>query len=307
MSDDPEHLCPVCLDAPDDVFAGDDPPWMCHACGQCVCGGCWPALKASDHGKHCPTCRAQTRVSDAYCVEQMEKLMTIREPGKHTGHALFVIGSMCVKGSGVPQDSKKGIRLWEQSAAGGNAHAEYNLGYCYHNGRFGVEQDHEEAVRLYRIAAAQGHPAAQSALGIMYGQGHGVVQDFAAARQWFTLAAEQGSSAAFHDLGMFHARGLGGAVDHAAAALWLKRAADKGNSLSIEILPSILHLLFPPGTPIELVEMPAEMLNVARGVVLGTPGDRSRVGKLVIRIGGGRTRKVSFENLRRVGAASAPI
>ena len=56
-------------------------------------------------------------------------------------------------------------------AEAGDAEAQYNLGFMYHNGGLGVPQDSAEAVRWYRLAADQGDANAQFNLAAMYGSG----------------------------------------------------------------------------------------------------------------------------------------
>ena len=66
--------------------------------------------------------------------------------------------------------------LYQESAAQGNATAQFNLGVMYLNGH-GVSQDHVRAVEWYRKAANQGYASAQFNLGVMYANGNGVSQD----------------------------------------------------------------------------------------------------------------------------------
>jgi TPR repeat protein len=97
-----------------------------------------------------------------------------------------------------------------------------------------------------------------------------------------------------------HYHGQGGPVDYAAAATWWKFAADKGHADAITNLPLALSRLFPPGTRIELVKMPAPRLDGLRGVVDATPDGKivcSEVGKIAVVLDGGRGPKaVLFEN-----------
>ena len=63
-----------------------------------------------------------------------------------------------------------------QEASNGNPYAQYNLGFCYTDGR-GVPHDPVKAVQLYELAAAQGHEGARVNLGISYERGAGVEND----------------------------------------------------------------------------------------------------------------------------------
>ncbi len=73
----------------------------------------------------------------------------------------------------------------------GDADAQFVLGTMYLRGR-GVPQDYNEAVRWYRLAAAQGFTMAQYNLGVSYAKGRGVPEDYVQAHMWFSLAAAQG-------------------------------------------------------------------------------------------------------------------
>ncbi len=77
----------------------------------------------------------------------------------------------------------------------GDADAQFVLGTMYLRGR-GVPQDYNEAVRWYRLAAAQGFTMAQYNLGVSYAKGRGVLEDYVQAYMWFSLAAAQGQELA---------------------------------------------------------------------------------------------------------------
>ena len=83
------------------------------------------------------------------------------------------------------------IQSIRAQAEQGDAVAQYNLGYAYHNGE-GVPQDYSEAVKWYRRAAEQGNAGAQLNLGVMYSNGEGVPQNYREAYIWFSLAAANG-------------------------------------------------------------------------------------------------------------------
>jgi clan AA aspartic protease (TIGR02281 family) len=88
-------------------------------------------------------------------------------------------------------DYPAALQLFWQSAAQGNAEAEYNVGFLYESGR-GPATDYREAFRWYQLAAAQGNAAAQTHLGFLYQSGRGVSKDEREAIKWFRLAAAQG-------------------------------------------------------------------------------------------------------------------
>ena len=85
--------------------------------------------------------------------------------------------------------------LCQESAAQGNATAQFNLGVLYTNGH-GVPQDHVRAVEWYRKAANQEHARAHFCLGLMYNHGHGVTKDGRLAVKFIRKAAKQGDKCA---------------------------------------------------------------------------------------------------------------
>ena len=73
----------------------------------------------------------------------------------------------------------------------GDAEAQWDLGYRYHNGQ-GVPPDDTQAVRWFQRAADQGHVDAQSTLGAYYWAGRGVPKDLSQAYFWSAVALRQG-------------------------------------------------------------------------------------------------------------------
>jgi len=109
--------------------------------------------------------------------------------------AQFNLGYCYDDGRGVTKNSKEAVKWYRKAAEQNYAPAQSNLGYCYDNGR-GVEKDAEEATKWYRKAAEQGHPEAQSNLGYCYANGQGVEEDIVEAYAWFSVAAKADPDAA---------------------------------------------------------------------------------------------------------------
>ena len=84
----------------------------------------------------------------------------------------------------TPDDLRK---LAEQ----GDAEAQWDMGFRYHNGQ-GVPQDDAQAVRWFQRAAEQGHVNAQATLGAYYWAGRGVPKDLSQAYFWSAVALHQG-------------------------------------------------------------------------------------------------------------------
>ena len=69
-------------------------------------------------------------------------------------------------GEGVTKDPLKAALLYCQAARGGDADAQFALGWMYANGR-GVVRDDTVASALFSMAARSGHPQAQRMLGLV--------------------------------------------------------------------------------------------------------------------------------------------
>lgn len=84
-------------------------------------------------------------------------------------------------------DDVTAVRVLQPLAEGGNAHAQFALGFIYDTSKE-ISQDDVEAAKWYRKAAEQGVVGAQYNLGAMYADGHGVPQDYLEAYKWLTIA-----------------------------------------------------------------------------------------------------------------------
>lgn len=83
--------------------------------------------------------------------------------------------------------------IWRPQAEAGNAEAQYNLGWMYHNG-YGLVIDDVRARRWWTRAAEQGHSDAQFALGMLYYQGDGAIgRDIDRAAHYFVQSARAGN------------------------------------------------------------------------------------------------------------------
>jgi len=92
---------------------------------------------------------------------------------------------------------------------------------------------------LYQESAAQGDAVAQYNLGIMYMNGHGVSQDYARAVEWFTKAADLGNAIAQYTLGMIYVKGYGVTKNDRLAAKLIRKAAKQGHKPAQEMLDSM--------------------------------------------------------------------
>ena len=107
---------------------------------------------------------------------------------------VLAVLAMClcllVVGCGKKEDEgAKAFREWKAFAeTGGDAAAQYHLGWMYNTGTW-LEQDQKEAVKWYRKSAEQGNGFAQFSLALIYDAGLGVKQDNVTAYAWYNFAA----------------------------------------------------------------------------------------------------------------------
>ena len=134
------------------------------------------------------------------------------------------------------EDFKTAVKWFQKAADRGNADAQNNLGFCYHEGQ-GVPQDYDEAVKWYLKAADQGFAFAQNNLGFCYQEGQGVPKNYNEAVKWYLKATEgytQGR--AERHLGDCYEHGYGVVQDITEAIKWYKKAADDDDSEAREAL-----------------------------------------------------------------------
>lgn len=125
-------------------------------------------------------------------------------------------------------DYAAALESWRPLAEGGDAQAQFGLGFMYRKGN-GVSQDDAEALRWYRLAADKGHQWSQYNLGQMYDSGWGVPQDYAGAARWYRLSAEQGNDVAQGALGFMHLTGRGVLKSDVLAHMWFNIASANGS------------------------------------------------------------------------------
>jgi len=138
--------------------------------------------------------------------------------------AQFNLGFCYDDGRGVAKNYAEAVK-WYRKAAGQNfAPAQFNLGYCYANGQ-GVAKNYDKAVKWFRKAAEQNYAPAQSNLGYCYDNGRGVAKDYVEAVTWYRKAAESGHTEAQLNLGCCYANGQGVVKDKVEAYAWFSMAA----------------------------------------------------------------------------------
>ena len=147
---------------------------------------------------------------------------------KGRADAQFNLGWCYANGKGVEKDLSEAVRWYRKAARQGFAMAEFNLGTCYATGR-GIEKDIDEAVKWTRKAAEQGNDRAQFMLGVCYANGEGVEKDMAEAVRWYRKAAELGNADAQCSVGLCYYIGFGGEKDKDEGLKWIRKAASRGH------------------------------------------------------------------------------
>lgn len=109
--------------------------------------------------------------------------------------AQFGLGSIYMRGLGVPRDRTKAVTYYQRSAEQGHASAQFNLGLAYLKGR-GVDKNIDQAVAWWEKAAKSDHASAQYNLAALLWSGQEVPRNQAAAMKWFRISLANGSEQA---------------------------------------------------------------------------------------------------------------
>ena len=141
--------------------------------------------------------------------------------------AMFSLGSLFAKGTGVEQDPVVSYGWFLRAAEAGLPQAQYNVAFMLEQGT-GVARDPAAALGWYERAAVAGLPQAQAAFAARLWDGRGVEPNPPVALRWFESAARQGHPEAQNSLATMLEGGIGTAADPAAAATWYRRAAEQG-------------------------------------------------------------------------------
>jgi len=142
-------------------------------------------------------------------------------------HAEYLLGYLYEHGKGLPQDYAKAAENYLAAALQGHSPSENNLGSLYLRGQ-GVPKDTGQALEWYLASARHGNPIGQCNLATLYYLGSGIPRDYEEGAKWFRAAAESGSVEAQNSLGVSYYKGRGVALDYTEAARWLRLAAQHG-------------------------------------------------------------------------------
>ncbi len=167
--------------------------------------------------------------NDARAVE-----LFTRAAEKGHRRAQLNLGTLYLRGQGVPRDIIQARAWLEKAAVEGDPYALYVLGRAMEESAGPVGADSIRATDLYRQAAEKGHPLAALRYGMALADGSGVKRDAIAAHRWLIHAQQSGIPEAALALADMAARtpasrdkAMNEKILHSAIT-WLEVAANAG-------------------------------------------------------------------------------
>ncbi len=155
--------------------------------------------------------------------------------------AQFYTAMLYDMGKGVTRSSKNAVFWYHRAAAGGNHHAQHNLGVAYADGE-GISQDLTKAVFWWQQSASHGNTDSQYNLGMLYAMGNDTIKrDFNEAHKWWRRAAMSGDAMAQYNLGSLFANGDGVLKNYCEAVRWWQKSAKNGFSQATRALQLIVE------------------------------------------------------------------
>jgi TPR repeat protein len=122
--------------------------------------------------------------------------------------------------------NESSLEYYQESAAQGNAVAQYSLGIKYRDGQ-DVDQNFVTAADWLTKASNQGLAMAQAALGELYRDGKGVTKDYKASYQLFFNAAQQNNAQGEFDLALAYDEGWGCNKSTQDAIIWFEKIVEQ--------------------------------------------------------------------------------
>ena len=126
------------------------------------------------------------------------------------------------------------------AARNGDRDAAWQIGDLYREARQGVKYSPKSAFRWYAESALGGSATGQNNIGAEFENGVGCVQSFTKAAKWYRLAAAQGFGLAMANLGFLYLNGYGVKADREEALRWFKRGASAGCLKSLRMVKTVL-------------------------------------------------------------------
>ncbi len=121
----------------------------------------------------------------------LEILLPLADNGD--AKAQYIIGSMCERGLGIPQNYRESCRWYDLAYKQNDGMAVFRTGEIHHQGLMGFKQNFDIARGCFNKAALQGISEAQYNLGTIYEKGEGVDVNFIEAHKWYNIAASNGN------------------------------------------------------------------------------------------------------------------
>jgi len=148
--------------------------------------------------------------------------------------AQYFMGELYFYGIAVDENIETAMEYYRLSALQGDADAQYSLGFCLIQENI----DAEEGVQWLQKAVEQNHAEAAYLLALCYENGIGAAPNPAQALEHYLLAAEQGDEYAAANCGLYYYEGIAGIRDEDKAFYWLDQACTDP-----EMDPYIVYLL----------------------------------------------------------------
>ena len=158
--------------------------------------------------------------------------------------AMVNLGTLYVKGFGVPKSISIAFTLFERAAAYGHETAAFYMGGMYENG-IGVAENKAEAIRYYTIAAEANMPTAQLKLALLLRD-----EDVLNSMKWMISAAHAGEAQA-HSL-LTYVSNMSQATDINVAFRMMDESSQRAK-VEMVIAENLTPTLASDGGGIELV------------------------------------------------------
>ena len=149
--------------------------------------------------------------------------------------AISLLARCYTEGDDAKKNVYKAIELYQMGIEIGDSLSMYNLACIYHyNPNF--EQFSAEAINLYEKASKAGIAQATNNLGSCYETGYGVEKDCHKAVELYKKAAASGIVEAMNNLGLWYKREKGTEQNLQKAFEWFQKAAERNHSSSMNSL-----------------------------------------------------------------------
>lgn len=172
--------------------------------------------------------------------------------------------------------ASEALPFYRKAAEGGFPMAQYNLAYCFYEGR-GTSKDYRAAERWFLKSAEGGYSEAMVQLSYMYSKGDGVARDSKRGFEWAQQAAKAGSADGYYNLAWSYDLGDGTPKNRELAIRYYEEAARLGDSGSMHNL----GLMYEEGGPAAVDYVKARQWY-ERAVAAGSVESRLNLGSIYI-------------------------